>query len=136
MNDAFPREVKFTILFDNVSAEEVNALLGDGRGNIRTWPKRKEYGTSWEIRDEASTSMYVGSMIERILNQVRSMRDTLDPLLNHPRSRCQLSVILYIEPDGNVEVGPGFGLSSEQIRFLAELSAEIDFDLYGVRPED
>ena len=131
-----PRIVKFIILFDDVSVEEVNELLGDGPGEIRTWPKRNEYRTSWEIGEEASTSMYVGSMIERILNQVRTMRETLDPLLNHPRSQCQLSVVLYIEPDGNVEVGPGFGLSSEEISFLAELNAETDFDLYGVWPED
>lgn len=122
------RIASFLVVIDGVDSEPIRSALGLSPGTIRTWTRHAPGQVAWVLEYRGSPSDDVSEMIERLLSEVRTVRNRLTPLLERQHCTCILRVVIYTAPDD--PVGPGFAIEPEDVHFLAELNGTLDIDLY------
>jgi hypothetical protein len=81
-----------------------------------------------EARGDDHTS--IDTLVEEALRAAEALWPRVRSLVADGEGRCLLRVVAYL--GSNDATGAGFALSAEQVRKLADVSAELDVDLYGV----
>ncbi|ULO08552.1 DUF4279 domain-containing protein [Paenibacillus sp. 19GGS1-52] len=99
----------------------------------RTWLKgdyirrdlfRKE--TCWELATEYEESFDINDQIDKLKNLIQNRKDEVVKLVRQNNLECKLEVVINIENNEK----PAMYLNKETIKFVHDIGAEIDFDLY------
>lgn len=131
-----PRIVRFIVVSSRHQPHELSRLIGVTPDEERVWARREPHQYAWEIRREGTTSEDVSTMIEEIIERLIPAHQPLAELCADLDTDCKLRIVLYIEDDSLVKVGPGFAISSGHLAFLSSVGASIDADLYGMGEAD
>ncbi|NEZ45417.1 DUF4279 domain-containing protein [Paenibacillus alvei] len=91
---------------------------------IREGLIRKE--TCWELATEYEESLDIYEQINKIRNLIKNKRNQIVKVKDTYNLECKFDVVINIE---NNEI-PAMYLDKEIIKFIYELGAEVDFDLY------
>ncbi|WP_037282842.1 DUF4279 domain-containing protein [Saccharibacillus sacchari] len=99
----------------------------------RTWfkgdPIRKDLvrkETCWEIATEYEESFDINDQIDKIKGLIQDQKDQIVQLIKQNNLECKFEVVINIENN----IKPAMYLNKDTIKFIYDLGAEIDFDLY------
>jgi hypothetical protein len=95
--------------------------------------RRHPTEATWELTAACRGDEDVAAIVDNVLGRFRAAKPSLEPLCKSHQAHCLLRIVEYV---GNDPVGPGFGLSSDDIHLLSELDAFLDVDLYWVATSD
>ncbi|MBY0216252.1 DUF4279 domain-containing protein [Paenibacillus illinoisensis] len=96
-------------------------LKGD---SIRRDLVRKE--TCWEIATDYEESLDINDQIDKIKALIQDHKDQVIKLIKQNNLKCKFDVVINIENN----ISPAMYLNKNTIKFVCDLEAEIDFDLY------
>ncbi|MEK4512126.1 DUF4279 domain-containing protein [Paenibacillus anaericanus] len=124
-------KVEFSIFGDQFDPNIVtNTLLIPP---TRTWLKgdriqRELFSkeTCWELATEYEESLDINDQIDKVKNLLQDRKDQVVKLIRQNNLECKFEVVINIE---NNET-PAMYLNKDTIKFIYDLGAEIDFDLY------
>ncbi|CAM4274726.1 DUF4279 domain-containing protein [Saccharibacillus endophyticus] len=99
----------------------------------RTWFKgdpirrdlvRKE--TCWELSTDYEESLDINDQINKVKALIQDQKDKVVQLIKQNNLECKFEVVINIENN----IKPAMYLNKDTIKFIYDLGAEIDFDLY------
>ncbi|WP_197031728.1 DUF4279 domain-containing protein [Paenibacillus massiliensis] len=124
-------KVEFSIFGDQFDPNIItNTLLITP---TRTWLKgdpirrdlfRKE--TCWELDTEYEESLNINDQIDKVRGLIQDKKDQVIRLIRENNLECKFEVVINIENN----IKPAMYLNKETIKFIYDLGAAIDFDLY------
>ncbi|MFC9707260.1 DUF4279 domain-containing protein [Paenibacillus sp. NPDC056933] len=124
-------KVEFSIFGDQFDLNIItNTLLIPP---TRTWLKgdpiqrdlfRKE--TCWELATEYEESLDINDQIDKVKILIQDRKDQVVKLIRQNNLECKFEVVINIENNEK----PAMYLNKDTIKFIYDLGAEIDFDLY------
>lgn len=132
MPDEIELKARFLIISDTTNPSSFSAVLGVEP--TQTWLKgepvhpkaiNRYAHNGWELvevdrGEKASLEALVNKLFQSIdLNRVKQLT------LNDPSVEIELSIIVHLS-----ESAPSMFLSSDQVKCLADIGAEIDVDIY------
>ncbi|MBT2286961.1 DUF4279 domain-containing protein [Paenibacillus polymyxa] len=85
---------------------------------------RKE--TCWEIATEYEESLDINDQIDKVIDLIQDQKDQVIRLIRKHNLECKFEVVINIENNAK----PAMYLNKDTIKFIYDLGAEIDFDLY------
>lgn len=85
---------------------------------------RKE--TCWELSTEYEESSDINDQIDKIKDLIQDQKDQVITLIRENNLDCKFEVLINIENNAK----PAMYLNKDTIKFIYDLGAEIDFDLY------
>lgn len=103
--------------------------LGEAASIGRTFTDDRHGQVGWQVSAEGSGADDLYALVDGVLAQINDHREHLLRVCAAGRTECLLRIVQYVAEDS---VGPGLGLSAEQIALLAELHASLDVDQYWV----
>lgn len=124
-------KVEFSIFGDGFDPNTITDTLQITP--TRTWLKgdnikgdlfRKE--TCWELATEYEESLDINNQIKKIKNLIQDRKDEVVKLIRQNNLECKLEVVINIENNER----PAMYINNETIKFIHDIGAEIDFDLY------
>lgn len=124
-------KVEFSIFGDHFDPDIVTSTLLISP--TRTWLKgdfikkellRKE--TYWEFATDYEESSDINDQIDKVKNLLQDRKDQIVKLIEQNNLECKFEVIINIENNEK----PAIYLNKDTIKFIHDLGAEIDFDLY------
>jgi hypothetical protein len=127
------RRVAFVVVRDGGRPEELAEAIGAPPDASRLRSNRVPAEATWEITARGSGSDDLTQLIESVMARARAVRTGLTAVCSDEHTTAILRVVQYVADD---PLGPGFGISSEDVALLAELNAFVDVDQYWVGPND
>ena len=85
---------------------------------------RKE--TCWELATEYEESLDINDQIDQVKKLIQIQQEEIVKLIRQYNLECKLEVIINIENNEK----PAIYLNKETVKFVYDLGAEIDIDLY------
>lgn len=99
----------------------------------RTWHKgdpirkdlyRKE--TYWELGTKYEESLNINDQIDKVIDLIQDKKDQVRRLMREYNLEYKFEVVINIENNAK----PAMYLNKDTIKFIYDLGAEIDFNLY------
>ncbi|WP_020616372.1 DUF4279 domain-containing protein [Paenibacillus daejeonensis] len=124
-------KVEFGLYGKSFNTQEITRILGltpsrywnkgdHIRGNIHN----KE--TYWEISTDYEESYDINDQMHKIVSQLIGKEDQINSIQRNYNVECKFDVVIHIENNEK----PAMYLERDRIKFLNEINATIDFDLY------
>jgi hypothetical protein len=124
-------KVEFSIFGEQFDPNIVTRtlLIAPTRTWLRGDPIRRDLvrkETCWEIATEYEESFDINDQIDKIKGLIQNKKDQIVQLIKQNNLECKFEVVINIQDSST----PAMYLNADTIKFLYELGAEIDFDVY------